>query len=67
MGERQERAWVAGTRVRVVAPGWRINGLMGRVDFDARAGGLLTVRLDNGKRAALATFEAARLRDQGTR
>ena len=67
MPDRRERAWKAGTRVRIVAPGYAMHGRRGTVELDTRAEGALIVRQDNGKRAALATNEAARLRDQGVR
>jgi hypothetical protein len=65
MTGRCERNWKAGTRVRVEAPGYGIHGRAGTVEFDTgNAAGLLSVRLDNGKRAALATNEAVQFRDE---
>jgi hypothetical protein len=65
---RKERRWKAGTRVRIVAPGYPFHGNLGTVEFDVHdPGAAVFVRNDNGKRAALATSEAARLRDQTRR
>ena len=62
---RSERRWKAGTRVRIVAPGWPFNKMLGTVEFDVfDPAGVLVVRRDDGKRTPLATSEAARLRDQ---
>lgn len=62
---RVERRWAKGTRVRIVAPGYTMHGLLGTVEFDVRdPEGVLLVRRDDGKRSALASSEAARLRDQ---
>jgi hypothetical protein len=62
---RTERRWKAGTRVRIVAPGYPFHGQIGTVrrDVDDPAG-LLVVMRDDGKQSELATNEAARLRDQ---
>jgi hypothetical protein len=63
---RRERRWRADTRVRIVAPGYPFHERLGTVEFDARSpSAALIVRGDDGKRYALATSEAARLREQG--
>lgn len=63
--QRKERRWKAGTRVRIVAPGHRMHGMLGTVEFEVRdPAAALIVRRDDGKRAALGSSEAARLRDQ---
>lgn len=62
---RAERNWQKGTRARVYVPGHPLHGQTGSVEFATHTPeSPLIVRLDNGKRAVLATNEAARLRAQ---
>lgn len=65
MRRRCERSWKAGTRVCIVAPEYSMHGRLGTVEFDTRPEGALIVLQDSGRRAALATNEAARWRNQG--